>query len=84
MEQKMKAVYESPSEKDRRIYAAIEAKKLPRGGITYIAKILGCAGKTIRQGIKELKETTKNKATKGSSNNKEVKYHIFSYNSSLP
>ena len=51
----MKEVYESLSEKGRRIYAAIEAQKLPRGGITYIAELLGCARKTIRRGIKELK-----------------------------
>jgi hypothetical protein len=34
IEQPMNTVYESLSEKDRRIYAAIEAHKLPRGGIT--------------------------------------------------
>ena len=55
-EQRMKAVYESLSEKDRRIYGAIEAQKLPRGGITYIARVLGCARQTIRQGIKELND----------------------------
>jgi hypothetical protein len=51
----MKTVYDHLSEKDRRIYAAIEAQKLPRGGITYIAGLLGCDRKTIRQGLKELK-----------------------------
>ena len=56
IEQNMKTVYENLSGKDRRIYAAIEAYKLPRGGITYIARVLGCDRKTIREGIKELKE----------------------------
>ena len=56
IEQQMKTVYDSLSEKDRRIYAAIEAQKFPRGGITYIAEILGCHRKTIRRGIKELKD----------------------------
>jgi hypothetical protein len=56
LEQQIKIVYESLSEKDRRIYAAIEAQKLPRGGISYLAELLGCARKTIRRGLKELKD----------------------------
>ena len=51
----MKTVYDNLSEKARRIYAAIEAQKFPRGGIRYIAGLLGCDRKTIRRGIKELK-----------------------------
>lgn len=42
------------SEKDRRQYAAIEAIKLGRGGITYISKILGVDRDTVSQGAKEL------------------------------
>ena len=42
------------SEKDRRQYAAIEAIKLGRGGITYISKILGVDRDTVSQGTKEL------------------------------
>ncbi len=45
IEEQMRIVYNSLSEKDRRIYAAIEAQKLPRGGISYIAEVLGCARK---------------------------------------
>jgi hypothetical protein len=56
IEQQMKTVYDSLSEKDRRIYAAIEAQKLPRGGITYIADVLGCDRKTIQKGSKERKD----------------------------
>jgi len=52
----MRTVYTTLSEKDRRIYAAIEAERLPRGGISYIASVLGCARKTIRRGIRELKD----------------------------
>jgi len=55
-ERQMKAAYNGFSEKDRRIYAAIEAQKLPRGGISYIAKVLGCDRKTVRRGIKELQD----------------------------
>ena len=42
------------SEKDRRRYAAIEAAKLGHGGVEYIARLLGCDPKTIRQGLQEL------------------------------
>lgn len=48
--QHMKAFYDSLSEKDRRRYAAIEAEKLGFGGVEYIASVLGCDQKTIRQG----------------------------------
>lgn len=50
----MKAFYDSLSEKDRRRYAAVEAEKLGHGGIEYIASVLGCADKTIRQGRSEV------------------------------
>ena len=46
----MKAFYDSLSEKDRRRYAAVEAVKLGQGGIEYIAALLNCDAKTIRQG----------------------------------
>ena len=44
------------SEKDRRRYAAIEAAKLGHGGGEYIARVLACDPKTIRQGLQELEE----------------------------
>jgi hypothetical protein len=46
----MKAFCDSLSEKDRRRYAAVEAEKLGHGGVEYIAAVLGCDEKTIRQG----------------------------------
>lgn len=54
IEEEMRLVFERLSEKDRRIYAAIEVRKLPRGGLNYIAKILNCNHKTIQKGIKDL------------------------------
>ena len=42
------------NEKDRRRFAAIEAVQRGHGGITYIARVLGCCTKTIERGIKEL------------------------------
>jgi hypothetical protein len=43
------------SEKDLRRFAAIEARQRGYGGITYVAKVLGCSEKTIERGIAELK-----------------------------
>ena len=50
----MQLHYSSLGEKDRRHYAAVEAVKLGRGGITYIAKVLAIDKKTITQGKAEL------------------------------
>ena len=54
IEHSMRMFYDSLSEKDRRRYAAIEAAKLGHGGIEYIATLLGCDPKTIRQGQHDL------------------------------
>jgi hypothetical protein len=57
VERKMKRFFHWLSEKDRRRYAAIEAAKLGHGGIEYVAGVLQCDPKTIRQGLKELDES---------------------------
>lgn len=44
----------SLSEKDRRRFAAVEAKQRGHGGIRYIAGVIGCSEKTIERGMKEL------------------------------
>ena len=54
VERMMKRLYRSLRENDRRRYAAIEATKLGRGGIEYVARLLRCDSKTVRQGIAEL------------------------------
>jgi hypothetical protein len=54
VERMMKRLFDSLREHDRRRYAAIEAAKLGHGGIEYIAGVLGCDPKTIRQGLGEL------------------------------
>lgn len=54
IESAMKRVYDSFSEKDRRIYVAVEVKKLPYGGMSYISKILGFDINMISRGLKEL------------------------------
>ena len=54
IEDQMYAFYQSLSEKDRRRYAAIEASKFERGGMSYISRVLGCDRQTITQGINDL------------------------------
>ena len=55
-EQEMISLYRSLSEKDRRRYAAVEARKLGHGGTTYICTLFGCDAKTVRRGIRELQD----------------------------
>ncbi len=52
--QSMQKLYGTLSEKDKRRYAAVEAKRLGRGGIAYIAELLGCSIRTISRGIQEM------------------------------
>jgi hypothetical protein len=56
VEQKMQRCFGWLSEKDRRRYAAVEAAKLEHGGIEYIARVLACDPKTIRQGLRDLED----------------------------
>jgi len=57
VERMMRRLFGSLNERDRRRYAAVEAAKLGQGGIEYLARLLGCDPKTIRQGIAELETT---------------------------
>ena len=50
----MRAFYATLSEKDRRRYGAVEARRLGHGGITYVAQVLGCSERTIERGLVEL------------------------------
>lgn len=56
IEANMRDFYQSLSEKDRRGYAAIEAKKLGYGGISYICSVLQCNDRTITRGMNELEK----------------------------
>jgi hypothetical protein len=49
-------LYESLSEKDRRRYAAVEAKKLGFGGINYICLLFNCDDKTVKKGMLDLQD----------------------------
>jgi hypothetical protein len=54
VERMMRRLFGSLREGDRRRYAAIEAAKLGHGGVEYVAGVLGCDPKTVRQGLTEL------------------------------
>jgi len=61
IEKQMKNLYQSLSEKDRRRYAAIEAKKLGYGGISYICRLFRCDESSINYGLSELEEPLSSK-----------------------
>ena len=42
------------SEKDRRRFAAVQARQLGYGGVRYVAEIVGCSRRTIERGLAEL------------------------------
>lgn len=54
IEEDIKNLFNRLNEKNRRLYAGIEALKVGHGGISYIAKIVGCSRKTVARGIIEL------------------------------
>jgi hypothetical protein len=47
VEESMRIVYHTLSEKDRRRYVAVEALKLGWGGQTYLASVVGCWKNTV-------------------------------------
>jgi hypothetical protein len=53
-EQRMRDFAATLTEKDRRRFAAFEAKQQGYGGIEYVAGIIGCSRRTIERGIEEL------------------------------
>lgn len=56
LEFQMQELYNRLPEKNRRLYAGIEALKLPYGGISYIARLFDCARDTVLLGMQELNE----------------------------
>jgi hypothetical protein len=50
----MRKFYSTLTEREKRLYAAVEALKLEQGGQKYISEILGCDSHTISAGINEL------------------------------
>lgn len=43
----------------RRRFTAIESRQIGRGGIAYVAEVLGCSRRTIRRGLDELDQLLK-------------------------
>ena len=64
VEQLLRQYYQTLSEKDRRRFAAVEAITLGRGGMSYIASVLGCSRRTVARGIQELKQLPNDTAGK--------------------
>ena len=56
IEKQMQEMYGRLSEKDKRLYAGVEALKFRHGGIRYIAKLFSCSRNTVKLGIGELRE----------------------------
>jgi hypothetical protein len=54
VEAAMRGLFASLCERERRQYAAVEAAKLGRGGLAYLAPVFGCDVKTIRRGQREV------------------------------
>jgi len=54
VETQTRNVFLTLNEKDRRRFAAIQARQLGHGGITYISKLLDVSVSTISRGIDEL------------------------------
>lgn len=50
----IRTLYHSLAEKDRRRFAALEAKRLGHGGIEAVSQLLGCSRSTISIGLAEL------------------------------
>ena len=63
IEKQMQEMFSRLSEKDKRLYAGVEALKFSYGGISYIAHLFVCSRNTILRGIIELgaKETISRK-----------------------
>lgn len=56
----MKAYYDQLPERSRRQYAAVESIKLGWGGQTYICNLLVLTQKTLRKGLREIKNPAEN------------------------
>jgi hypothetical protein len=75
IEKQMQEMFNRLSEKDKRLYAAVEALKFSYGGISYIAQLFACSRNTILRGIIELggKETIpRNRDRKAGGGRKQV------------
>jgi hypothetical protein len=56
IEKQMQEMYGRLSEKDKRMYAGVEALKFPYGGIRYVVELFSCSRNTVRLGMSELRK----------------------------
>ena len=56
IEQQMQKMYHHLPERSRRLYAGVEAAKLPYGGVSYISRLFNCTRNTVVLGMKEFSE----------------------------
>src|SRR6266436_5598825 len=54
VEKNVRDFYHTLSEKDRRRFAAVQARQLGSGSVRYIAEVVGCSRRTIQRGLGEL------------------------------
>jgi hypothetical protein len=54
VEKQVRDFSETLSEKDRRRFAAVQARQLGHGGVKYMAAVVGCSRRTIERGLTEL------------------------------
>ena len=54
VEKNVRDFYDTLSEKERRRFAAVQARQLGHGGVRYMATVLGCSRRTIKRGLAEL------------------------------
>jgi hypothetical protein len=58
VEHAMQFTFASLNERQRRLYAAVEAIKLGHGGISYIAQLFDCHRKTVQRGLHDFRNLT--------------------------
>jgi hypothetical protein len=56
VEKNVRDFYATLSEKERRRFAAVQARQLGHGGVQYMAEVVGCSRRTIERGLAELDE----------------------------
>ena len=52
----LRRLFDSLGERERRLFAGAEALQLGRGSLVYLSQLFGCDKKTIRRGIRELRQ----------------------------
>lgn len=56
LEVRMRNLYETLSEKDRRRFVAFQSQQLGHGSMVYLSTVLGCSRRTIERGVEELNQ----------------------------